>query len=1267
MSAKATTPRTQPPRRRRRWWRSLGIGSVVVLAVAIALTAWLLLTASGRDTLLTRVVKFLPPGSLTWQRAEGAVYGPLTLYGVHYRHNGVDLRARRVMLDPSLVQLFGRRLRLDALEIDDAALDLPIDRTPQPLPSWPGSLPKFAFPFSLGVERMAVHGLRISREGVTVANVRSIDGGVALAPGVLGLRNVVVSSDRGDVQIDGRIDVGHNFTTRIAASARLPQPRTDAAGATLAVRVGGDLDHFVLSVGGNAPDPFALRLGLDEGRATPRWSLSLRAPDLDPALLLAGYPPAPQAEAGAATRDAIVLQVDGIGGNAQLHGRIAQGDRAIAIAPSQLAYAQGVVQAQSLALQLLDGDVQLRGRVDLRPQAPLVEATAQFKDLRWTATANATPVRASGNLAMAGTFDAWTVKGTTDLLRDKQHAQVALAGRGDRAQIRFDSFAAHTPAGAMTAVGQLRWAPQFAWTADATLAGFDPGYFAPGFEGAVSARVQTHGENAAGALSMHAAVDQLSGLLRGRRLAGRGSVDWTSGAGRTDLDLRLGASHVQASGQFGRVLDLVARFDPLRLDDLLPTAKGSLNGQIAVRGDPSAPAIAGQLTGTGLLWKDYGAAHLSLVGKLSARGADGALRLDADGIEGIPDLSALQLHIAGSEASPRVDGTLRGPLGALAPSGSAEHVGALWNGRIATLHYTPLHGSAWTLAAPTTFHFDAADALHLQQTCMTSTGASVCADAEWPHRANLQARALPLNLLDPWLVAIGLSRPDLDTRAYGTADLDAHIAPSTHGGWTGSAQLHSAEGGVQLQPRLAHPLFGYTNLVALANLDGERLQLRVDSGLTAGGTLHAQVATAIASDAAMTGTIAVDLRDISWVELFSTDIAAPKGQLDGRLGIGGTRAHPTLSGRIALDNFEAELPALGVALHDGHVQLDADSGGATRVSGSLRSGDGTLVLGGALQWNNPDAPLTVTVKGQNVRIADTSELSALASPDLQLQFASRVLSVRGSIDVPKAQMDLERLDSTVSPSPDVVVLDPAEAARGGAGAFAVDVDVLLALGDDVQLKGFGLDGKLGGQLRVRRAPGNPMTATGGLDVSGRYAAYGQQLEIVRGRLGYGGGGFDNPSLDILAQRVFDEATVGVRVRGTALHPQTQIVSTPAMDPSDALAYLVLGRPLRSASAAEGRQISAAAAAMSVGSNLVAQKVAARLGLDAAGVAESRALGGAAFTVGKSLSPRVFISYGVSLIGTGEVLTLKYLLRKGFDVQVESGPENRASINWRIEK
>jgi len=1242
-----------PPRRRasrRRRWAYRFIATILAFGLFVA---WLLLTVSGRDTLLARVVGLLPPGSLSWERASGTVYGPLTLYGVHYRHDGVDFRARRVMLEASLMQLLGRRLHLVRLEADHAVLDLRPDDKPKPPPSWPGSLPKFAVPFVLDADIVQVRDLRIRRAGASVLVAQRVDGAAELGPGTLALHRLVVDSDRGHWRIDGEVHVARNYQLRIDADGK------SAQSAELRLHAKGDLDHFTLAADGRAPEPFALRLTLDDGRVTPKWTLSMQAPRFDPALF------APLPSAGSPVREpvpyAIALQARGIGGAADVQGDIARGNRKLVVAPSKLAYDNGVLDAHPLVLKLLDGDVLLNGHADLKPASPVVDAIAQLDRLRWSAAERATPVEASGKLALSGTVDAWHVQGALDLLRDRQHAQVALAGSGNRRGMTFDHLDAHTPLGGMKAHASLQWTPLASWNIDAALQGFDPGYFAPGFEGAVSGRAVAHGGiDAGGVASWQAAVDDLSGQLRGRRLGGHGVVAWRAGVGKTDVDLRIGASHVQLEGAFGNTLDLLAHFDPLHLDDLLPDAQGSLNGQVTVRGETTAPSVEGHLQGGGLKWRRWGAARIALDGNLPSKGGEGALHATAEGVTGIPQLNGFDLHVAGSEQSPRVTGDLRGANGTLALSGNATHQGAAWNGHVASLRYAPPHGDAWNLVSPTDFQFTSVDAFRLQHTCLRSPAATVCADADWPHRANLQAHGVPLALLDPWLV-----RPDIDARAYGTADIDAHVAPGPHGGWTGAAQLHSATGGVHLQSDIAHPLLGYTGLTAHAELEGTRVQLRLDSVLTAGGTLHAQATTGVDSDAALAGNVALDLRDITWVELFSTDLAAPSGRFSGQLALSGTRAHPALSGRAVLDGFTAELPALGIALKDGRIQLDADPGGAARVSGSLRSGDGILTLGGALRWNDPNAPLSVTVTGQNVRIADTPELDAIASPDLQIGFAAGVLSVRGKVVVPKAQMNLERLDNTVAPSPDVVVLDPAETAHRS--ALATDIDLNLALGDDVKLKGYGLDGKLGGQLRVRREPGHAMTGSGALDVSGRYAAYGQQLEIVRGRLGYNGGGFDNPTLDILAQREFDQATVGVQVRGTALRPVTTIVSSPAMSPNDALAYLVLGRPLQTASSAEGRQISAASAALSVGGNLISQKVGARLGLDQAGISESRALGDAAFTVGKYVTPRLFVSYGVSVVGTGEVLTLKYLLRKGFDIQVESSRENRASINWRIEK
>ena len=123
-----------------------------------------------------------------------------------------------------------------------------------------------------------------------------------------------------------------------------------------------------------------------------------------------------------------------------------------------------------------------------------------------------------------------------------------------------------------------------------------------------------------------------------------------------------------------------------------------------------------------------------------------------------------------------------------------------------------------------------------------------------------------------------------------------------------------------------------------------------------------------------------------------------------------------------------------------------------------------------------------------------------------------------------------------------------------------------------------------------------------------------------------------------------------------------------MPQSEALAYLMLGRSLEGATRDQAQQVIATSAAISAGTGLLAAQLGTGLGFDDAGVMHSRALGGSVVGVGKYLSPRLYVGYGVSMVGSGQVVILKYLLRKGFDVEIESSTiETRGSVNWRTER
>jgi translocation and assembly module TamB len=329
---------------------------------------------------------------------------------------------------------------------------------------------------------------------------------------------------------------------------------------------------------------------------------------------------------------------------------------------------------------------------------------------------------------------------------------------------------------------------------------------------------------------------------------------------------------------------------------------------------------------------------------------------------------------------------------------------------------------------------------------------------------------------------------------------------------------------------------------------------------------------------------------------------------------------------------------------------------------------GTLSIDGTLDWKVEGSPLQFNIRGKDFLISDTTQLRAVASPNLQVGFADNTIQVRGEVVVPSATIDVEKLDDGVSVSEDVVVLDPVDPER--TPSSRLDLDMAITLGDAVVMKGYGLDGTLAGTMNVRSRIGREMVATGRLDVDGRYTAYGQKLQITRGELVWSNNAVSDPRINIRAEREVVSAgvTAGIDVTGRASNPKATIWSNPAMDESAALAYLVLGRSLNTASTGETQKINAASTALGAGAGLLASQLGAKIGLDDAGVLESRTLGGSVFGVGKYLSPKLYVSYGVSMVGSGSALTLKYLLRKGFDVEIESSTvETRGSVNWRKEK
>ncbi|MFT3763531.1 MAG: translocation/assembly module TamB domain-containing protein [Pseudoxanthomonas sp.] len=1265
--------------RRKARLRTLALRSGIVTAALVVLLVvamyWLLQTVAGRDVLLAQIVARLPAGSsLTWKSIEGPLAGPLTLNGVEFRYDKLRFTAERAYLDPDIRPLLGKRLRLDALQLRNATLDLPkSDDEPFKLPTWPDVLPQIDLPLAIQADDLQVDGLRLSRQGEPLIDIARARGGIDVGDGYAKLEKLTVDSDRGRFTANGEYRPRRRHRTDLVATAVFPAPRGRTP-ARLGLVAKGDDARMVLAVAGNAPAPLRITATVD-GRRKPDWRFRGSTEALD--LGLFGV-------AGEGAPLAFDLRADGHQGTAKLQGRVEQGDLSAEIEPSQVRIDDNkVLTVEPLALRALDGRAVLRGTADFGDETdPRFNFAINARGLRWggdAAADNAGSIVGDGDFGVAGRLKAWAAIGKATLQRDEQKATVDFDARGDDARARLHKLLVSMPTGKLDVTGEVGWAPKLDWNVDGKLDGFDPGYFLPDWRGDVSGAFASQGEardvpdGQAPAFDATLDVPRLRGHLRARALDASGKFALHGDAGEGEVALRLGDSKVDAKGKVGATLDIDAHLQPLHLADLLPDAGGNLAGTLKLTGTRDAPNLDADLDGSGLKWQDYSAERLSLHGRLPWRGDDGELAVAGSGIVAGMALDSVRVGARGAIENLRLDVEARNPMIALALSGSALKRGANWQGALDALQLTPNKGDAWRLRQPAQFAQNGA-AWTLSPACLGAGGGNgeLCLQADWPRSGvAAHADALPLTLVQPWLPKTN----GRDIALNGNVSLDGAFRPRGNA-WEGELHLASAEGGVRLGGA-RREVIGYDHFSIDATFDPQSIQGRLGTGFKGDGYVDATFATGWDDFSPLKGDLYLHNSRLFWLELFSPDLVQPKGVLAGHVSVTGTRGKPLLNGEAKLTEFTGELPALGISLTDGSAALTALADGSAKISGRFGSQsttggeapkDGYLQVDGSLSWLDGDAPLHFDVRGNDFLISDTNQLRIVAAPDLQVEIGGGVIRVGGKVVVPAASIDIEKLDSGVSVSEDVVVLDPADPER--APSSRLDLGLAITLGDAVKLKGYGLDGALSGTLNVRSRPGQSMAATGQLDVDGRYAAYGQKLQITQGRLSWSNSPVGDPNISLRAERevISANVTAGISVTGRATQPRARVWSDPELPESEALAYLVLGRSLGTASSSESQQINAANSALSAGAGLLASQLGAKIGLDDAGVLESRTLGGSVFGIGKYLSPKLYVSYGVSMVGEGSAVTLKYLLRKGFDVEIESSTiETRGSLNWRKEK
>lgn len=1252
------------PRARRRWPFVVAVALAGLVLLLVATLAWVAATPAGTRAAL-RLASEHSGGRFAATPAAGTLLGPLTLTELRYvdAAAGLDLRIGRLQLDWTPRALLAGRLQVESLDLQRVL----VHRTEPAEPTHDAPL-SLEPPLDLSFERVSLRDAVLLQDGAERLRITEASARLAWDRAGVHIERLDVVAPEGELHFAATLDREAGLFTGRAEGRFRWQAGTRRIAGTIAGRTRETLGELELQLA----EPLAaeLRLGLEQHARLP-WRFMLDVPAFDPRERLLPD--------SALTRLAAHLE-----GRGDLDGGTASGtlhidDTEVALQPLRIAR-RGDDLTLDATLLGRDGRLHAAGELLLSRQPLEARLDLDWRDVVLPATLAGQPLHSRGTARLEGSVERYAARASFAAGPPRRLADVRLALTGDRAGLVFQRLDITQAAGRLAAQGELGFGEALRWRAEAQARDFDPGALLAGWPGRLSFALASEGRLAdAAGTTATLRIDDLRGRLRGRSVAGRADLRLSPGTLPSgSMDLRSGASRVRVEGARGDRLDAVLRLEVPDLDDWLPGGRGRLDARVDASGRWPELAITGRASGRELAFGATSAGSLDLtldlLRPLEPRGEARLVLRDLR--TGDAEASTVELRATGAAAAHRVELELQGrPLStALAFSGALD--GTAWRGEVERLVVDATGLARLELERPVRVAWTGATrAFELQTACLADGDIRLCLEGRGLQGGALQAgyelQRLPLGLL------AALAPTALPVTIEGRIDGRGRIERDAEGRLQGEAHLLAASGRISLagteDGEAAQRLLDYRDLRLDAAFAGRDARATLTAALDERGSIDAGLTAAGLGEARTTleGRLRASVPSLAVIGAFAPQLADVDGRLRLDLDVGGTLDEPLLGGSGSIEDFTADVPELGIALRAGRLRLAPQPDGRLLLEGGLRSGDGELSVAGTAQR---DGQAQARVTGRNFLAADRPGARVSISPDLEVRSTDGRLEVTGKVAIPAAQIDLQRLprgDRAQSASPDVVVIDDPARDESAAGTLPLFATVDVELGDAVDLTGFGLAARVAGGLRISESPGQITTASGEIRVSGRYKAYGQDLTIRQGQLLYAAMPLDDPNLNIVAVRVIDAVTAGLRVTGRARTPQLEVFSDPAMGQANALAWLVTGKPLEAIGQGDAEGDALQSAARSLGTaagGLLARSVGRRLGVDELGITDDATLGGAALTIGQYLSPRVFVSYGVGLFKPGEVVKLVYRISDSLALEAQNATESsRIGVQYRVEK
>lgn len=1237
-SRNTQAPDAEPETRKSRHWWFWPLVIVLVLLLVPLLLVVAVLLALRSETGTAWVIEQVP--GLRTEAAEGSMLGQWRADGLVWQGYGVGVQVSEPEIDWSPSCLLELTVCLDTLKAASIAVTVQENPDQADQPRGDIRLPSVNLPLGVNIREVRLGALTVNDN--LVWNRVELDSRASGA--TLNIDHLLY--ERGDILVtaDGRAEMRRDWPLTLSVNVTLPPPS-------------GDDWQIALDLSGSARD---LRVaGASSGYLDARLEGELDPLDADlPATLKLQ---SPEFRPHSAVPETLTLGQWRL----ELDGSLARGfdTRTRAMLPASTgpveASVQGLVTLQGASgveVTMIardregnsDGRFGANGKVSWRDG---IDASADItlEEFPWYGLIpglEPPPVvlkRLDGQVQYGN--DRYQAALDASVAGPLGEAELTSRLIGDLQSVSLSQLDMTTGAGALSGQAELVFSGPLSWEAQFELDRFNPGFWVPQLEARLNGTVATRGQMREEALPELFADLDLSGQWRQQPAQAKGTLstqgrDWVV----QSFNLSVGDNRLEGSGRYGESLAGDLRFDLAAPQQLLAGLGGEAAGRLRLAGSPEAPEAELSLTAGNLAWQDQ---FLVTEAQLEAGlDSDGVLDLDLSGTElrlagqeldkvvaslgGTRERHTLALQVDHPEASVELE--FAGGLGEKLP----DWRGQLTRGRISV----PEPGQIWQLDRRADLTY-VAGALELGSHCWRWQQSSVCAADQrlWPDsRIAYELRGFPASALAP-----------LFPEAFRwQSTIDADIAVTlTDAGPDGTIRIDAGAGEFGVLVLDDWQPITHDQLVVEANLKPDEANVSLDFSGPELGQFDLDLAVdPLASDRTVDGEFRLQALNLAFLSAF-TGIEDIQGRVNGSGRLNGPLMKPDVTGELVLSEGRVFDPGLPLPLEELLVVLEF-RGQSADISGRWKSNDRSKgQVSGSLEWAQ-SPQVAINLKGERLPVTLEPYARLEVAPDLDIAFKSGELSVSGRVEVPRGEIEVQSVPpSAVSVSEDEVIVG-VEREEPAIRSMLMDVTVVVGE-DEVSFAAFGVTGNLEGTLRI----GNNMDTRGALQlVNGRYEAFGQELDLRRARILFVGA-LTRPYLDIEAVREVDTVVAGIRLSGPVDEPETEVFSEPSMPQSDALSYVILGRPPRG----QGDEGQMSRAALSLGltqASKITQGIGNELGirnltLEAEGSGEQASVVASGY-----ITDELSLRYGVGIFEPITTVALRYDLGRYFYLEAASG-------------